>query len=453
MTNTQEQPTTAGGAHAGEQPAVREHAGEHRGNDEESRTSLWVERARNAFFGADAQDRTAKDWGIDAAVALGAFAFACCQMLLMAMSVVFFDTDFRELTGMVNHVPNGYAYVVVALTTLPLALRRAAPWPVLAIILACFWFFSRFMGSTMLSCIGPVVAVFTVASERGRRQGLVAMGIAMLVCATAATPYFSEMLSLVLRVQNTALVAAGAFAGFALYLSHAVSQETKRRLEEAERSKEELAARRVAEERVRIARDVHDITAHSLSAVAIQAAAAERLIDANPAAAREAVADIRAVSKSALEEIRSMVGVLRGEGEAAQHAPAEGTERMADVVEYLRRAGIEVHFSERGYDKESVPAFVDMALFVLAREAATNAVRHARASRVEISLRSTATEASMLFSDNGIGMSEQTRADASGHGLRGMAERIEALHGSFTVKSADGAGCAIEARIPLEGGQ
>lgn len=147
-------------------------------------------------------------------------------------------------------------------------------------------------------------------------------------------------------------------------------EETRRRLAEAERTREELAARRVADERVRIAREVHDITAHSLSAVTIQAAAAERLIDLNPAAAKEAIADIRSVSKSSLDEIRSLIGVLRGD-EAAEHAPAEGTERMGDVVSFLQRAGIEVDFDESDYDKAQVPAFVDMALFSLARESAT----------------------------------------------------------------------------------
>lgn len=164
--------------------------------------------------------------------------------------------------------------------------------------------------------------------------------------------------------------------GFGVRMYHAYMEETRRRLAEAERTREELAARRVADERVRIAREVHDITAHSLSAVTIQAAAAERLIDLNPAAAKEAIADIRSVSKSSLDEIRSLIGVLRGD-EAAEHAPAEGTERMGDVVSFLQRAGIEVDFDESDYDKAQVPAFVDMALFSLARESATNAVRHA----------------------------------------------------------------------------
>ncbi|MDO4443681.1 MAG: histidine kinase, partial [Slackia sp.] len=288
----------------------------------------------------------------------------------------------------------------------------------------------------------------TVASESGGRHAVAAGVLTAAVMLVAPTPLPSETLATMMRVQNAVFALAAVSAGFAVRTYRAYVQETKRRLEEAERGREELAARRVAEERVRIARDVHDITAHSLSAVAIQAAAAERLIDLDSDAAKEAIADIRTVSKSALDEIRSMVGVLRGD-EAAQKAPAEGTERLGDVVAYLERAGLSVHCSTRGYDRSAVPTLVDMALFALAREAATNTVRHARASHADITLRSTAHSASLVFADDGVGFSPQERKNADGHGLQGMAERIEALGGSFQAIGEDG--CELFADIPIEG--
>lgn len=411
--------------------------------------------ASGGFFGgvlekgAAPQNRSAADWGIDVAVALVAFAFGCAQMVITASSVVHVDAG-PYGSSWVNYVPNIYAYLAVALTTAPLILRREAPWFVLALTLACYVFLSNSMGGTVsLSPIGPIVAVYTVASERARGEALAAAAVVGVCAAVVPMGTSSVAMALVMRIENVAFVVVAALGGFGVRMYHAYMEETRRRLAEAERTREELAARRVADERVRIAREVHDITAHSLSAVTIQAAAAERLIDLNPAAAKEAIADIRSVSKSSLDEIRSLIGVLRGD-EAAEHAPAEGTERMGDVVSFLQRAGIEVDFDESDYDKAQVPAFVDMALFSLARESATNAVRHAHAAHICIELASSPSKAVLVFSDDGVGMGSGVREHAEGHGLEGMGERIEALNGAFTIESEPGRGCTIRAEVPLE---
>lgn len=399
--------------------------------------------------GAAPQNRSAADWGIDVAVALVAFAFGCAQMVITASSVVHVDAG-PYGSSWVNYVPNIYAYLAVALTTAPLILRREAPWFVLALTLACYVFLSNSMGGTVsLSPIGPIVAVYAVASERARGEALAAAAVVGVCAAVVPMGASSVAMALVMRIENVAFVVVAALGGFGVRMYHAYMEETRRRLAEAERTREELAARRVADERVRIAREVHDITAHSLSAVTIQAAAAERLIDLNPAAAKEAIADIRSVSKSSLDEIRSLIGVLRGD-EAAEHAPAEGTERMGDVVSFLQRAGIEVDFDESDYDKAQVPAFVDMALFSLARESATNAVRHAHAAHICIELASSPLKAVLVFSDDGVGMGSGVREHAEGHGLEGMGERIEALNGAFTIESEPGRGCTIRAEVPLE---
>ena len=401
-----------------------------------------------SIFLRDPEDMNARDWAVDIAVALLAFGFGCVQLALASTSVIYVDGPFREMAGLVNIVPNGYAYAAVAFTTFPLVIRRIAAWPTLAIVLACFFFSSGFMSGYALSAVGPMVAAFTVACELGGRHAVAAGAVTAAVMLVAPTPLPSETLATMMRVQNIVFAAAAVSAGFAVCTYRAYVGETKRRLEEAERSREELAARRVAEERVRIARDVHDITAHSLSAVTIQAAAAERLIDIDAGAAKEAIGDIRAVSKGALDEIRSMIGVLRGD-EAAATAPAEGTERLDDVAAYLERAGLRVRCSTRGYGRAHVPTFVDMALFALVREAATNTVRHANASCVDITLRSTGASASLVFSDDGVGFSAERRRNAEGHGLQGMAERIEALGGTFQAFGENG--CELFADIPIEG--
>lgn len=408
-------------------------------------------RFLDAAYPAEEDSLRARDWAIDAGIAVAAFLFGCVQLFLASTSVIYVDGPFREMAGLVNIVPNMYAYGALAFTTFPLVFRRVAPWPTLAIVLACFFFSSGYMSGYALSAIGPMVAVCSLSHMLDRRHAVVAALLTATVMLFTPTPLPSETLAAVMRTQNFIFAIAAALAGFALRTYQAYVSETRHRLEEAEKGREELAARRVAEERVRIARDVHDITAHSLSAVAIQAAAAERLVDLDPVAAKEAIADIRSVSKGALDEIRSMVGVLRGD-EKAQTVPAEGTERLPDVVEYLRRAGLDVACATRGYSKKDVPAIVDMALFSLVREAATNTVRHAQAKSVDILLRSTATHVSLVFSDDGVGFADDVVDSAPGHGLEGMRERIEALGGVFTADGSRG-GCVLKAEIPLEGGR
>ena len=397
----------------------------------------------------DGRERGVRDWLFDAAVAAAAFLVGCVQMYLASTSVIYVDVTFREMAGLVNYVPNMYAYMAVGIATLPLVLRREVPWLTFGLALGCYLFLSFYMDGVSLPQVAVLVATFTVAERRDWRHAVAAAAIAAIGMLAASMAASNETLALVMRLQSVAFVLAAGTAGFAVRMYRAYLDATRRRLAEAEHGKEELAARRVAEERVRIARDVHDITAHSLTSVAIQAAAAQRLVDIDPEAAKEAIGDIRSVSKSALDEIRSMVGVLRGD-EAAEKAPAEGTERMPDVVDYLRRAGLEVDYSDRGYDKGSVPAFVDMALFALAREAATNTVRHARASRVNIVLRSSSTSAGLSFSDDGVGLDLEHAKEAPGHGLEGMGERIEALNGTFRIDGAPGRGCSLSADIPME---
>ena len=162
-------------------------------------------------------------------------------------------------------------------------------------------------------------------------------------------------------------------------------------------------------------RQVHDITAHSLSAVSIQAAAAERLVDRDPAAAKKAIATARTTAKDALEEIRGMIGVLRAGDPAAETEPTAGTERLDDLAAYLRRAGVDVALDAGGYDRAAVPAFVDVALYGIAREAATNIVRHAGARSATMRLFTGPSGACLTVEDDGRGAAAET--DGHGHDI------------------------------------
>ncbi len=389
----------------------------------------------------------AADWLLDAAIALGAFAFGCAQLLLTMSSVVMPDELFRQLLGITNAMPQTGAYVAVGLTTLPLVARRKSPWLVFVFVTISFLGTQGMLAAYTLAILGPIIALYTIAHERSRAEAIVATALAVASLLFVAVPTQSERLGDLMRLQNVTYMVAAALGGFAVKTHQEYVAETEQRAVAAERSREEEAARRVEEERVRIAREIHDITAHSLSAVSIQAAAAERMIDKDPQAAKQAIATVRATSKSALEEIRSMIGVLRSGDAQAETAPTVGTERMGDIVAYLEDAGIEVDYDATAFDRERVPAYIDVALFGIAREAATNIVRHANAHQVSMRLATDEALAHLSVEDDGVGRDEKKGTD--GHGIEGMGERVSLLDGTMSAHNRAGRGFAVRVSIPL----
>ncbi|WP_241156453.1 MULTISPECIES: sensor histidine kinase [unclassified Adlercreutzia] len=395
---------------------------------------------------------TAVDWLVDAVVALGAFGFGCLQLTL-SVNLLVPDEALRRLLGIEAVVPTAYAIVAVLLTCAPLVVRRRLPWPAFAASVIVWMFFQAQVNAVSLSLIGPLVALFTLALECSRYEALAA-GIAsaavLLLVPSAASSSTLASLSL---VQNVAFVAAAGFAGYALQVRQAFLRAAEERAAEAERTRESEAQRRVEAERVRIAREVHDITAHSLSAVSIQAAVAERLAESDPQAAKEAIAAVRATSKSALDDIRAMIGVLRAPaGEQAETAPTAGTDQLPNLVAYLRQAGVACALDREGYDRALVPAHLDVALFGIAREACTNIVRHAHAAHASIALRTTAGYAELSVEDDGRSFDYAAARAAGapfGHGLEGMAERAHVLGGSFSAAPRAAGGFAVRVSIPL----
>ncbi|WP_139651879.1 sensor histidine kinase [Raoultibacter phocaeensis] len=389
----------------------------------------------------------AADWLLDVAIALGAFAFGCAQLLLTMSSVVMPDELFRQLLGIPNVMPQVGAYVAIALTTLPLVARRKSPWLVFVFVMIAFLGTQNTLTGYTLAILGPIIALYTIAHERDRAEAVVATVLAVASLLFVTLPTQSESLSDLMRLQNVTYMVAAALGGFAVRTHQEYVAETEQRAFAAEKSREEEAARRVEEERVRIAREIHDITAHSLSAVSIQAAAAERMIDRDPEAAKQTIATVRATSKDALEEIRSMIGVLRSGDAQAETVPTVGTERMADIVSYLEDAGIDVDYDATGFDRERVPAYIDVALFGIAREAATNIVRHADAHRVSIRLATDGEMARLAVEDDGRGRTEGEKTD--GHGIEGMNERVNLLDGTISAHNRAGKGFAVRVSIPL----
>jgi signal transduction histidine kinase len=233
-----------------------------------------------------------------------------------------------------------------------------------------------------------------------------------------------------------------ALFGEAVRLRREQQRTTEARAEFAERSREQEARRRVAEERLRIARDVHDVVGHSLATIALQAGVAEHLLDDREPKARESMATIRRLSKEALAEVSAMLGVLRAE-DGAERAPTPDLTGVTGLVEDMRAAGLSI---ELELESRPVPEVVGGAAYRIVQESLTNVVRHAgpdAAAHVRVAATDGVVE--IEVSDDGPGAAPGT---PDGNGLTGMRERAAALGGSFNAGTKPGGGFHVRALLP-----
>lgn len=218
-------------------------------------------------------------------------------------------------------------------------------------------------------------------------------------------------------------------------------------------SAREQAERAVSEERLRIAREMHDIVAHSMSIVAVKAGVANHVMTSRPEHAREALTAIEAASREALTELRRMLGMLRpaNHQETAVLEPTPGIQQLAALIGHARLAGISVELDISGASQ--VPEGVGLAVYRIVQESLTNVVKHAGSSQCQVVVRGNDEEVAVEVSDRGPGdRGSDAGTDANGHphhGLIGMRERATAYGGTFQAGEAPSGGYRVHARIPL----
>jgi signal transduction histidine kinase len=221
---------------------------------------------------------------------------------------------------------------------------------------------------------------------------------------------------------------------------------------EAQRHIKEEEARRVAsEERVRIARDLHDVVAHNISVINVQAATALHLADRQPERAIEALATIHGVSRQALVELRSILGVLRAVDEDLPRDPAPSLSHLDDLVATATSAGLKVRVEEEELG-QSLPRAVDVAAYRIVQEALTNATRHAAGSTAAVRIVRKDGHLLVEVEDNGGARVQSLAASGSGNGIAGMTERAEALGGILAAGARPEGGFSVRARLPLDDG-
>jgi signal transduction histidine kinase len=236
------------------------------------------------------------------------------------------------------------------------------------------------------------------------------------------------------------LVILGAAEGFRI---------RRERAAEAVRIKEEETLRRTSEERLRIARELHDALGHHLSLISVQAGVALHVNEDLPDQARGSLTAIKQASGEALRELRSVLDILRQEGEPAPRSPTSSLARLDDLVSQAAAAGLNVHSETEG-EARALPFGVDVAAFRIVQEALTNVTRHAAASTATVRVGYGDHEVTVQIDDDGRGPGDGA-ALSSGNGLRGMRERAAALGGDLQTGSRPGGGFRVRAQLPLDG--
>jgi signal transduction histidine kinase len=331
------------------------------------------------------------------------------------------------------------ALVLGLAATAVLVLRRRAPTATFLVSSALvFALFTLDHSAGAVAVVAPAVALYSLALTRGRVHIVVAV-IGASVAVVVADLIFAGPNTHALTTQtaaHVALVAVPVLAAEALRNRRAYVRVLLERLELAERTREEEARGRAEQERLRIARELHDIVAHTLTTINVQAGVAAHLLDRDLGNARDALATIETASHDALEEMRSILGVLREPRNG--NAPLEPPPDLAAVrtlIERTRNSGLDIRFEVEG-DPQHVPDAVQLATFRIVQESLTNARRHApgAATRVNLAYRPNRLR---LAIENELSNTGSGRKGAAGVGIAGMRERARALGGTFEAQQSE----------------
>jgi signal transduction histidine kinase len=352
------------------------------------------------------------------------------------------QTDVRMLD-----VP-GYLLLVSG----PAALLVRRRWPVAVLLVA----FATTLGYLLLGYPGgpiwmALIVAFGTALVFGHR-------IAAYMSLLAGYPCFVWLVNL---VNGQPLPSAWMTVGIAAWMlllaaaselvrnRRAFAQASRQRAIEEQRSQREVARRRATEERLGIARELHDVLGHSLSLINVQAGVALELMDRKPEQARTALIAIKQASKEALVDVQSVLASLRTPEEEAPRAPAPGIRDINDLVSRAEAAGLAVQVQQAG-QLSSLPANVGGAAYRIVQEALTNVVRHADATTVIIRVSREEGDLVVVVDDDGDG-GPGSPAAGGGNGIRGMRDRAAGLGGRVTAGPRSGRGFRVHARLPLPG--
>jgi signal transduction histidine kinase len=346
---------------------------------------------------------------------------------------------------------------LVLLQTLSLVLRRRAPFTVFAVAAASAGVQGVLgLRSPLFAFLALNLALYSLAAYGDRRLAVraVAVWVCLLtvrlgyVIATRWPQVTIGRLSDV--IDDYVLLAAAWILGEGVRQRRMHAAELEDRAARLERERDEKARQAATQERLRIARELHDVVAHSLSVIGVQAGAARLVLDADPhpTRAREAVAAIEATANQAMTEMRRALGILRDtEPPRAALAPLPGLRQLPALLGQLRTAGLPVELTVQGPPRP-LPTSIDLSLYRIVQEALTNTLKHAKASRAEVVVCYTAHDITVEVTDDGPGTSPSA-AGTEGAGTIGMRERVALFGGELQVGPRPQGGYAVRICLPI----
>ena len=358
----------------------------------------------------------------------------------------FLSTSGRGPVQAAVYEPRGLGgTVLILLATVPFAVRRRAPLLVLLTSTTAIALYSGLGHNEGLLPLFIVIAAATVGYMCDLRTTL--FGAAVVFAELLALHYLSRQnFALGSVAFNVALFTTAFMFGGLLRSRRERIDALEDRAGALQREHEEEARRAVADERLRIARELHDVVAHSMGVIAVQAGVGEHVIDSSPAEAKRALQAISEVSRSTLAEIRYMLGALRDD-EVVDYTPAPGLSDLDRLARELDGAGVPVRVSIEG-ERRELPRGVDVAAYRIVQEALTNVLKHAGNARASVVVRYQPGALALEIVDDGRGVNGT--ASSGGHGLIGMRERVSIYGGTLSTGPRAGGGYAVAAVLPYE---
>jgi signal transduction histidine kinase len=415
-----------------------DHGGCYRGGMSEERAPAWRLRDLNPVV-AD---------GLLAAV-----------LTLLAFSQLLIQPSIYHRLGIEVRSPDLVAVLIMLAQTIPLAWRRRAPVLVLVVLTAAELTNLLLRYPPTLAGLGAGVALYTVAVHSTLARSLqvaFAYGLYGVVYGILFERWYDDV-TWQDWVTSYALLAAAWGLGELQRRRRLATARLEQLNAQLQRERDLKARWAVAEERARIARELHDVVAHSVSVMVVQAGAARRLVDGDPAQARQALTSIESTGRQALAEMRRLVGVMRHDGEARPEeaadalAPQPGLADLDALVSRARDAGLEVELQVEGAPRP-LAAGVDLSAYRIVQEALTNCLKHAGAAKAIVHLCYGREDLELQVLDDGrgvVGLRDAGRENG-GHGLIGMRERVAVFGGNLDVGPRPGGGFKVDARLPLE---
>jgi signal transduction histidine kinase len=376
---------------------------------------------------------------------------------LLALSVCAFDLSQlfnpqSESAG--NTVMGG---LLLASVSVPLLWRRRRPLTVLGIVtvVSLVWFMIPYIAEPPLehfnaSFFAFVVSLYSAGLYSASKKASVVAALVALAGVLTAVAFLDEEFESNPRAFffNASIVTVFFYVG---YIGRVRRDYLEERAARIEREREEETRRGVARGRARIARELHDVIAHSVGLMTVQAGAANLVFGENPDAALSSLSSIERTGRQALGELRRLLGVLRTEGdENGELTPQPGLDRLDELVSEVEEAGVDVAVTVEG-DLQDLPTALGLSAYRILQEGLTNVVKHAgRQARSDVIVKRTPEELVLEIADDGRGIPAGKSRMPGGHGLIGMRERVAVFGGRMSMGPRKGGGFYVRIEIPLE---